>query len=316
MSRFLKVFLRDPLSARIQVAGFGKHPAWDDHIDDIGLNTESLVLTKQFLYSEGIATQLGAWNQIEASGSAVEFDHRFVWARDQQAIVGALWSSADRKGRARFPLVICAQADFVGVRAIDHLFEPVERLGALCRKAKTQEEIREAFNRAQMELNYGILPSIDGNPFSRITDSTEESILPALITLSAGLRKRRRGAREAAKTSGSHFRLGVISSRAEDNLRFWSAYQAAQRAGAGLPSLIIAANGRGYVDLILGEPLETDFFCLRAGENVLPATWIDIERTEKSKLESEAKDYLRAYKLGLTSSSAPRRSWWSGLFHK
>ena len=45
MSRFLKVFLRDPLSARIQVAGFGKHPAWDDHIDDIGLNTESLVLT-------------------------------------------------------------------------------------------------------------------------------------------------------------------------------------------------------------------------------------------------------------------------------
>ena len=316
MSRFLKVFLRDPLSARIQVAGFGKHPAWDDHIDDIGLNTESLVLTKQLLYSEGIATQLGAWNQIEASGSAVEFDHRFVWARDQQAIVGALWSSADRKGRARFPLVICAQADFEGVRAIDHLFDPVERLGALCRKAKTQEEIRDAFNRAQMELNYGILPSMDDNPFSRITDSTEESILPALITLSAGLRSRRRGPREAAKTSGSHFRLAVISSRAEDNLRFWSAFQAAQRAAAGLPSLIIAANGRGWIDLILGEPLETDFFCLRAGENVLPATWIDIERTERSKLESEAKDYLRTYKLGPTSSSAHRRSWWSGLFHK
>src|SRR6202011_2482738 len=186
MSRFLKVFLRDPLAAKIQVAGFGKHPAWDDHIDDIGLTTESLVLTKQLLYSEGIATHLasGAWDQIERSGNAIEFDHRFVWGRDQQAIVGAIWSSADRKGRARFPLVICAQADFEGVRAIDYLFDPVERLGALCRETKTQEETRGAFDRAQRELNYGILPPMNDDLFSRIEVSTEESILPALITLS------------------------------------------------------------------------------------------------------------------------------------
>ena len=53
MSRFLKVFLRDPLSGEIYIAGFGKHPAWDDHIDDIGLASETLVLTKQLLYSGG-----------------------------------------------------------------------------------------------------------------------------------------------------------------------------------------------------------------------------------------------------------------------
>jgi hypothetical protein len=317
MSRFLKVFLRDPLGGQIQVAGFGKHPAWDDHIDDIGLNTESLVLTKQLLYSEGIATQLGAWNQIENSGSAIEFDHRFVWVRDQQAIVGAIWSSADRKGRARFPLVICAQADFEGVRAIDYLFDPVERLGALCRETKTQEETRGAFDRAQRELNYGILPPMNDNLFSRIEVSTEESILPALITLSAGLRsKRQRGPREAGKTGGSHFRLAAISSQAKDNLRFWAAYHAAQRGAAGLPSIVIAANGREWIDLIIGEPLENDFFCLRANENVFPATWIEIETTERSKLESEAKDYLRTYKLGPAPSTAHRRSWWSGLFHK
>ena len=84
---------------------FGKHPAWDDHIDDIGLSTETLVLTKQLLYSEGIATQLasGAWDQIEKSGNAIEFDHRFVWGRDQQAVVGAIWASADRKGTHPIP---------------------------------------------------------------------------------------------------------------------------------------------------------------------------------------------------------------------
>jgi len=80
MSRFLKIFLRAPLTAGIEVAGFGKHPAWDDHIDDIGLNTETLVLAKRLLYSEGIASQLasGAWDQLEKSGNAIEFDHRFV----------------------------------------------------------------------------------------------------------------------------------------------------------------------------------------------------------------------------------------------
>ena len=104
MSRFLKVFLRDPPSARIQIAGFGKHPAWDDHIDDIGLNTESLVLTKQFLYSEGIATQLGAWNQIEASGSAVEFDHRFVWGPGPTGDRGGALVFSGSKGSSSFPI--------------------------------------------------------------------------------------------------------------------------------------------------------------------------------------------------------------------
>jgi hypothetical protein len=319
MSRFLKVFLRDPLSARIQVAVFGKHPAWDDHIDDIGLYTETLVLTKQLLYSEGIATQLasGAWDQIEKSGNAIEFDHRFVWARDQQAIVGAIWASADRKGRTRFPLVICAQAGFDGPRAIDLLFEPIERLGTLCRTARTQQEIRDAFNQAQGELYGAHLPSINKNLFSEKTDSGENLILPALVTLSAGLKNRRlRGPREAAKTSGSHFRLAAISSQAKDNLSFWSAYLAARCTGSGPPYVVIAANGKRWIDLILGEPLQNDFFCLRANETALPATWTEIEGTQLRKLESEAKDYLRTYKLGPASSSTHRRSWWSGLFNR
>jgi hypothetical protein len=319
MSRFLKVFLRDPLKARIHFAAFGKHPAWDDHIDDIGLNTETLVLTKQGLYSEGIATQLasGAWDQIEASGTAIEFDHRFVWGRDQQAIAGAIWASADRKGRTRFPLVICAQSGFDGARAVDLLFDPIERLGTLCRNASTQDAVREAFDEMQAGLSYAVPPSIGGSLFSEMTESGEKTILPALVTLSAGLRNsRQRGPREAAKTSGSHFRLAAISARAKENLIFWSAYLTAQRACSGLPYIVIAVNGKGWIDLIVGEPLQNDFFCLRANEYALPSTWIDVEGAERNKLESAAKNYLLTYKLGPTSSSTHRRSWWSGLFDK
>jgi len=191
MSRFLKVFLRDPLSGRIHIAGFGKHPAWDDHIDDIGLATETLVLTKQLLYSEGIATQLasGAWDQIEKSGQAIEFDHRFVWGRDEQAIIGAIWASADRKGRTRFPMVICIQAGFDGLKAIGLLLAPIERLGMLCREAKTQEKIRDSFNQTYRELN-GAIPR-RRQPFLGNQRSRREFH-------SAGLNHSRRGAEKPA----------------------------------------------------------------------------------------------------------------------
>lgn len=319
MSRFLKVFLRDPLGGRIQVAGFGKHPAWDDHIDDIGLNTETLVLTKQLLYSGGIATQLasGAWDQIEKSGSAVEFDHRFVWGRDQQAIVGGIWSSADRKGRTRFPLVICAQVELVGPRALDLLLGAVEHLGTFCRVAKTQQEIRDAFDQVQRELNGLGLALPHDHSSAQVAALEESSILPALVTLSACLKsKRLRGPYETARSRGLHFRLATTSSSAEDHLRFWSAYLSARRTGSSLPYFAVAANGRSWIDLIVGEPLQNDFFCLRANENAVPATWAKIEGRELSELESEAKDYLQRYRLGTEKFSTPPRPWWSGFFNR
>jgi hypothetical protein len=319
MTRFLRVFLRDAPSTRIQVAAFGKHPAWDDHIDDLGLGTETLVLTKQLLYSEGIASQLasGAWDQIEKSGNAIDFDHRFIWGRDQHSIVGAIWSSADRKGRTRFPLVICAQAGFEALRAIDVLLDPIERLGTVCQQAKTQDEIRDAISRAQMELNYGILPSKDDHRFTEIDASEEALILPSLVALSAGLKNQRsRGLRQVGKANRSHFRLAAISSRVKDSLSFWYAYQVAQRTGSGLPFLGVAANGREWIDLIVGEPLENDFYCLRANQNALPPTWITTESKERSKLESEAQDYLRTFGLKPPSPRPQRRSWWSALFNK
>jgi hypothetical protein len=319
MSRFLRTFLRDPLDGRVHFAAFGKHPAWDDHIDDIGLNTETLALTKQDLYSEGIATQLasGAWNQIESSGTAIDFNHRFVWAREQQAVTGAIWASTDRKGRTRFPLVICAQSGFDGPRAVDLLFDPIERLGTLCRNANTQEAVRDAFSKTQAGLSYAVPPSIGASLFAEITESGENTILPAMVTLSAGLKNnRQRGPRETAKTSGSHFRLTAVSARAKENLIFWSAYLASQRTSSGLPYIVISVNGKGWIDMIIGEPLQNDFFCLRANEYALPSTWIDIDGAERSKLEAAAKNYLHTYRLGPATSSSHPRSWWSGLFKK
>jgi hypothetical protein len=318
MTRFLKVFLRDQLAGKIHITGFGKHPAWDDHIDDIGLSTESLALTKQLLYSEGIATQLasGAWDQIEKSGQAIEFDHRFVWSRDEQVIIGAIWASADRKGRTRFPMVLCVQAAFDGLRAISLLLASVERLGVLCRETKTQEKIRESFNQTFRELNGALFPANAGSLFSETSDPGDNSILPALITLSAGLRSPRpRTSTDMGRAGRSHFRLATISSQVKENLSFWCGYLA-RHADLNLPYLIIAANGRPWIDIIVGEPVPGDFFCLRANESALPATWLEIEGAQLQKLEADAKDYLQTFRRGTASPARQPRSWWSGVFKR
>jgi len=60
MSDFLKKFLvQDPRragagGAYVALAAFGKHPGWDDHVEDLGLETESLNLAKTVLYIDGI----------------------------------------------------------------------------------------------------------------------------------------------------------------------------------------------------------------------------------------------------------------------
>ena len=38
----------------VRVAAFGKHPAWNDHVEDIGLESEPLVDLRRNLYVEGI----------------------------------------------------------------------------------------------------------------------------------------------------------------------------------------------------------------------------------------------------------------------
>lgn len=311
MSRFLKVFLRESLDGRIHLAAFGKHPAWDDHIDDLGLNTESLVLTKKLIYSQGIASQLasGAWDQIERSGNAIEFNHRFCWSRQNQAIAGAVWASTDRKGRSRFPMIVCGQIGADGPKAIDLLLSPIDELGMLSKSVKTQSEFRELYNKVHEKLcRGGVQPSANRATFE-LTESEQNSVLSSLVAISAGIR-----ARQCRVTNGSHFRLISTLSRTHDTLCLWIAYLTAQGLPSAPPLLAIAMNGKNWVDLIIGEPVEKDFFCLRANETALPATWLPVADTDRGKLESAARVFLEEGKRGQDALPAKNRSWWATLF--
>src|SRR5215211_6359063 len=97
----VKLFNPDrPPTRAAYVAAFGKHPGWDDHIDDLGLETERLVQFKRMLYLEGLQRNIdsGAWEALSAGQRIDGFRHAFLWltgGAGDEAVVGRFWSSSD-----------------------------------------------------------------------------------------------------------------------------------------------------------------------------------------------------------------------------
>jgi hypothetical protein len=314
MSRFSNIFLRERLGGRIQVAGFGKHPAWDDHLDDIGLCNESLVILKQLLYLEGITGQLasGAWDRIESAGHSVEFDHRFVWAGDSQSIVGAILASKDAKGRSRFPLVLCVQTAFDAPAALTRYLVAIETLAKECLLLPGQEEVRRLLEQANLSgmdnPAHGLgleARAIEAAPGAHPATISAEAVVQAAVLLA-----------QAAKPKGfsffdkpppsTHLRIPAVGAGAENTLNFWCGYMVEQ-VNASVPYLAIAPAERTWVDLLLGQPQPADWFCLKADDTALPIASRHPDRKLERKLEEIARTYLAKRGVG-KGTDKPKRS--------
>ncbi|HYZ73872.1 MAG TPA: hypothetical protein VE641_12380 [Chthoniobacterales bacterium] len=313
MNRFLKIFLRDRTNSPIQLAGFGKHPAWDDHIDDLGVTTETLVIIRRVLYSEGIGRQVssGAWNRLEEERQALDFDHRFVWSRKARSVVGGIWSSSDGKGRSHFPMILCLQISLNGWRAVHRFLPTLENLAALIRTAKHQQTFRETFAEAQRRLSAESFGDTGAEvQVSDPLDQRKPAILDGMVTLAQGLKTYiKRGAHRPDKSV--HFRLPAISTRAKESLEFWAGYLDT-RIRFAFPCLTIASAGLGPVDVIAGEPDAEDLFCLRASETSVPMSRAATGDKHFADLQLEAKVYLRSFELGSIERLGrhPMRRWW------
>jgi hypothetical protein len=313
MNRFLKIFLRDRLNHSVQLAGFGKHPAWNDHIDDVGLTTETLVIVKRILYSDGIASQVssGAWNRLEESGRALEFDHRFVWSRETQSVVGGIWASIDGKGRDYFPIIICLQIPLNGWRAVRNFLASVEQLGGACRATNEQQKFRHLFEETQVKLRSDLFSNSDPeNKLYDLLQEREEAILNGMIALSQGVKNyQRQGARDG--DGSAHFRVPAISPRPKESLEFWAGYLETW-LDLRLPCLTLASAGLGPVDIIAGEPVGGDLFCLRASEDGLSMTLPPETDRRTADVRLAAKVYLRSFAQGVIEPVKGRltRHWW------
>ena len=139
----------------LALGAFGKHPGWDDHVEDLGLETETLALARKVLYVEGVGGQIdkGAWEKLPPTMRLEDFNHTFVWQRANQFLIGRIWSSVDGKGRARYPMVVCAHYSGATLSwGLERVLPGLVELEKSCRAAKTAAEVRTLLDRARTAL--------------------------------------------------------------------------------------------------------------------------------------------------------------------
>jgi hypothetical protein len=284
------------------VSLFGKHPAWGDHIDNLGDESQFLLEVRSILYSDGLTRQIGtgAWEKLPAEGR-LPFNHFFVWHFGGRMINGLLWSSADSRGRTQYPLVLVAEthrshdAEF-----IRHIHQALTRAKQGCVDATEQDavvrvvqEFRESVARlaarlpadaTALELSAGFEPPAEYLP--RVLHELRASC----SHLSAS-----RWSPTVSADGASVIRVPLVTADRFDLLD-WLAVVAGQIHPAA--SLVgFAEESRGIGDLLVGIPTAQNFFCLRAAPATLPFT-TDIPFEIASGLRDYASLLVRAMKKG------------------
>jgi hypothetical protein len=303
------------------LAAFGKHPGWDDHIDDIGLDTEELVRAKQQLYHNGLASQIdaGAWEQLAESGRLEGFDHVLVWRQKSVVVLGRMMSSSDGKGRTRYPMVVCAQLPIAGwIHKFGPTLAKLDAVMAGCGQTSEAEVVRTVVELARSELpSLAAMDPPASVPLADISAGMDdESVVRVLYQVRNQLGAWAPAAYDAnANSVGSaSLRLPTPSSDEVAGLLSWLDFFDSQLNSAA-PLLLVLPRQGSWIDVIVGEAESADFFCLRAGLTAIPAAH-EIPFTIDDEFREEVAPVVEALRssarapvsllAGLTPAKAPR----------
>lgn len=276
---------------QIFAAAFGKHPGWDDHIDDLGLDTEQLVTVKRLLYVQGIGGNIdsGAWDALEPADRCAGFKHAFAWTLGRQVtVLGRLWSSSDGRGRSAYPMVACAQCNGLSLAwAIEQVLPRLAKVEETCAMSNAADDVRASIRDLGTELN----AAVGGTPV--VADSVEPArdLLgslandPAmgedhigLVRLIYQIEREMAGYKKAVgETSSSmsrrpvHVRVPVVREPVRESLRIWVEF-IRLHLHPDTPVLVLAPLEQPWVDILVGEPTPTQLFCVQAAPSKIPLT--------------------------------------------
>lgn len=315
MSSYHRSFLQEDGrdGSRAWLAAFGKHPGWDDHIDDLGVETESLALAKQLIYLQGISSQIdsGAWEKLEPGSRLDGFDHLFLWQRGRNCLLGCIVSSVDGKGRARYPMIVCAH--FVDValgRVLTELCPLVENAMSAARAAASADAVRQILTESRETLRRSLAapplgpagpmpapipilsPILGGAALHRILYQIKNHFAP----WAAG------PGSDDPKEQNVLLRVPQAVAGAAEGLGLWANFVGSQLSETA-PRLLIWPRAGTWLDAIAGQPAPANFFGLRANTRALPcASDVPYEMDAAFRTEAEA---LIA---GTADGGEPRRS--------
>jgi hypothetical protein len=283
---------RDPEA--VYLAAFGKHPGWDDHVDDMGLETALLVWVKRLLYLQGIAGNIdsGAWEQLPAPDRLDGFDHGFIWKTGGALIVGRLWSSTDGKGRARYPMVVAAQCTGLSPAwVLANVPGKLEALRQGCVATRAAATVRGLVDRTRDELRAaaasapthaagggggtpngaGVIECLATSPEM---GADHRGLLSVLYEVEYEMGPYRPGAIDqqgAGKAAPSHVRVPVCVPAPFDAMYQWIEFLG-MKLDPAAPILAIHPLKEAWVDLTVGEPSARELFTFRASRKTVPYT--------------------------------------------
>ena len=276
---------------RAFVGAFGKHPGWNDHIDDIGLETDRLVAFKRLLYIEGISGNVdaGTWEKLSPEQKLDGFGSDFLSLAGSAPLLGRMWASQDGKGRGRYPMVVCAQVPGQPLAWLMESAGPLlERIEAGCRAAKTADGVRQAVGAARddlaakipvpgtvpfpvvppalpgkilADLVLALQPIQNGSGFQRVVYKVERDMMAFLKDAGPGGR---------SQGLCQQIRVPSVMDRADRDLMAWTTAMLCLLDPA--VSLFLNRPAKaGWVDILVGAPKTLQFYCLLASRQAIPS---------------------------------------------
>ncbi len=243
-SAFQKSFLRDFRQGKPEavLALFGKHPAWNDHMDDLGLSTPSLRTCKKLLYIQGMAAN--AARQQSTNADVTPYRHLLLWFRGREAILLRLVESEDGRNRGFFPLVGAVHFETTSMSGALRLLIPVLRtftdgIRALSFRHDVVDQHRHAHDHLRADLQR-VPPD---SPTDSATSQEIETVRQALGNSSGFVR----------------LRLPVVHYDASQTFSALAAACPSQDE----PLLIAQGDTDRFTSLCHGLPDKTDFWFLR-----------------------------------------------------
>lgn len=282
------------MAERIWLAALGKHPGWNDHLDDIGLDTDRLVAVKRQLYVDGIGGVIGAgtWEAMPEASRDEGFAHSFLWRQPDGLVVGRMWSSSDGKGRRKFPMIVCAQCrtlplGFVAGPVLDRL----RRLEQRCRSVSTAAEVIAAVDSMRAELRdlASHTPAVTKDPLPGEGSAARLASAPEMGPEGQGLvrvlyqmeREMAAYLRPDGTQTGSrsrtlevraqHMRVPAVFQSEAESWSVWARLLLG-RVDQLAPLMLIWKDERGWVDVIVGEPGTAQLVCLQGSIEAFPCT--------------------------------------------
>lgn len=274
---------------RLFLAAFGKHPGWNDHIEDLGLETEFLVRLKRTLYLDGIGGNVdsGAWEKLSEGQRLDGFDHLFLYRTAGDLVMGRMWSSMDGKGRTRYPMVACVHCSGLPLLwVLQQVLPRLEDIRRRCVSTMSSLEVKSILDSSRQQLRELTQQVEASSPDAGVLDGTlamlarcpemgkdHVGLLRVLYKIEQGMPADDTGAGPARRVvQGSlHIRVPACADSPSNIIRIWLRFLLEELDSCN-PMILLLPVGKSWIDVIVGQPTAKDYYCIRASLEAVPRT--------------------------------------------